>query len=78
MAIVNHTRIKNIEGDNVLQVVIIAGNPGVFQVYPYPYPPKPVPLPRVRVLTGRDPGFEGFDGSNRLTGTHPPAIINHT
>ena len=78
MAIVNHTRIKNNEGDNILQVVIIAGNPGVFQVYPYPYPPKPVPPPRVRVLTGRDPGFEGFGRSNGLTGTRPPAIINDT
>ena len=33
-------------------VVIVAGNPGVFQPYPYPYPPKPLPA-----AWGR-----GFDG----------------
>ena len=72
MAIVNHTRIKNIEGDNVLQVVIIAGFPGV----PLPIPSET--CPRVRVLMGRDPGIEGFGGSNGVTGTRPPAIINDT
>ena len=30
----------------VLDIVIVTGNPGVFQGYPYPYPGKPVPAPK--------------------------------
>jgi hypothetical protein len=40
-------------------LVIVTGNPGVFQGYPYPYPSKPVPPSRVRVLTGQGQGFDG-------------------
>jgi len=36
-----------------LYIVIVTGNPGVFQGYPYPYPSKPVPATKGR----------GFDGS---------------
>ena len=35
------------------QLVIVMGNPGVFQGYLYPYPSKPVPATKGR----------GFDGS---------------
>jgi len=41
----------------ISHVVIVMGNPGVFQGYPYPYPRKPIPAPRVRVLTGQGKGF---------------------
>ena len=37
----------------VATLVIVRGNPGVFQGYPYPYPYKTVPLLRVGVLTGQ-------------------------
>ena len=36
----------------LLQLGIIRGNPGVFQLYPYPYPSKPLPSIRVRVFVG--------------------------
>ena len=35
-----------------LTLVIVTGNPGVFQGYPYPYPSKPIPATRVRVSAG--------------------------
>src|SRR5277367_6586952 len=61
-----HSRLLVHVGDgliyDLMELVIVAGNPGVFQAYPYPYPPKPLPPPRVRVLTGRGPGFEGLAG----------------
>ena len=44
------------------ELEIVAGNPGVFQLYPYPYPPNPYPWPRVRVLEGRGKGLHGFGG----------------
>jgi hypothetical protein len=33
-------------------VVIVRGNPGVFQLYPYPTLQKPLPLSRVGVFGG--------------------------
>ena len=39
---------------------IVAGNPGVFQLYPYPYPPNPYSWPGVRVLEGKCTGLHGF------------------
>src|SRR5271155_1405224 len=61
-----------------LRIVIVAGNPGVFQAYPYPYPPNPLPPPRVGVLTGRGLGYGGFGGVNGLTSTRQPANIDYT
>ena len=43
-------------------LVIVTGNPGVFQLYPYPYPPNPYPWPGVRVLAGMGKGLEGMEG----------------
>ena len=40
---------------------VVAGNPGVFQLYPYPYPPNPYPWPGVRGLEGMGKGLEGMD-----------------
>ena len=37
---------------DVSQLVIVRGNPGVFQLYPYPTLHKPLPLSRVRVFSG--------------------------
>jgi hypothetical protein len=54
------------------QLVIVTGNPGVFQGYPYPYPHFPVPAEKgmgfagsgygfcrvCRVLTGKTPFYK--------------------
>ena len=47
---------------NQSRLVIVTGNPGVFQLYPYPYPPNPYPWPGVRVLAGMGKGLEGMEG----------------
>jgi hypothetical protein len=44
------------------RIVIVRGNPGVFQAYPYPYPENPYPPQGVRVLVGQGKGFGGFGG----------------
>jgi hypothetical protein len=46
-----------IEDENMKQgkleyVVIVTGNPGVFQGYPYPYPGKPAPANKGRGFGG--------------------------
>jgi len=38
--------------ENLEAVVIVRGNPGVFQLYPYPTLHKPLPLSRVQVFSG--------------------------
>ena len=47
-------------GSRGRSVEIVAGNPGVFQLYPYPYPPNPYPWPGVWVLEGKCTGLHGF------------------
>jgi len=37
---------------NHLQLVIVTGNPGVFQGYLYPYPCKPIPTTKGRGFGG--------------------------
>ena len=51
-----------IGSNNIFEYSSIAGNPGVFQLYPYPYPPNPYPWPGVQVLAGMGKGMEGLVG----------------